>query len=123
MTEHPVITRRRAEQEALVQLAARYVDDVPEAAGMLAAAVFGSVARGDFNVWSDVDLVVVARDLPERVFDRYDVLGDPPPRVQVVPWTPDEWRAQAARRNPIAIEAIERGVWLHGAPRHLEAGS
>lgn len=32
--------------------------------------VFGSVARGDFNLWSDIDVLVVADNLPERWLDR-----------------------------------------------------
>ena len=34
----------------------------------------GSVARGDFNVWSDIDVVVVAESLPERLRDRLALL-------------------------------------------------
>lgn len=32
--------------------------------------VFGSVARGHFNLWSDIDVLVVADNLPERWLDR-----------------------------------------------------
>jgi hypothetical protein len=33
--------------------------------------------------------------------------------------TPAEWHDQLARRNPMAREALERGVWLVGSPHEL----
>jgi predicted nucleotidyltransferase len=46
---------------------------------LVASAVVASVARGDFNVWSDVDVVVVAEGLPERAPERGAVLGEDVP--------------------------------------------
>lgn len=119
MSEHPVITRRRRERDELIARARQFAEAIPANVGLLAAAVFGSVARGDFNVWSDIDVVVVAREFPERLFDRYDALGRWPAGVQPVPWTPAEWRRQLAKGNPIATEAVERGVWLLGTAEAL----
>lgn len=84
--------------------------------------VFGSVARGDFNLWSDIDVVVVADHLPDRLLDRLDAIGQRP-RVQPVPWTPDEWTSQHARNNPIVAECLERGVWLVGGPETVSGGA
>lgn len=78
-------------------------------------AVFGSVARGDFNVWSDVDVLVVADALPERWLDRLAVLAErAPPGVSALGWTPDEWAQEVARRNPIATEVLGHGVVVSG---------
>jgi hypothetical protein len=78
------------------------------------------VARGDFNVWSDIDVLVIADKLPERLPDRLAALGDhAPPGIQAVGWTPEELARQAKRRNPIAVEALERGVVISG-PDALE---
>lgn len=40
-----------------------------------------------------------------------------------VVWTVPEWARARARRNPIAVEAAERGVWLRGTPTGLAASS
>jgi uncharacterized protein len=75
--------------------------------------VIGSVARADFNRWSDIDVLVIADRFAERVLDRLTAL------VQPIPWTPAEWHDQLARRNPMPREALERGVWLVGSPDEL----
>lgn len=100
----------------LIERAREFVAGLDPGLGVCAAAVFGSVARGDFNRWSDIDVLVVADHLPEAGLPRLDALGSRPARVQPVAWTPAEWRHQLARDNPIAREALAAGVWLVGSP-------
>ena len=79
-----------------------------------AVIVFGSVARGDFHDSSDVAVLVIAEGLPDRALERNAAGGVPPPRVAFVAWTPDEWRREYDRGNPIAVEAAECGLLLRG---------
>ncbi len=110
-----VLAERRAEQERLLGLARDYIRRLSGRIPVLAAVVVGSVARGDFNVWSDVDVLVVAEDLPERAPERAAALGlDAPARVQPVGFTPRELAEAARRGNPLAREALEVGVVLTG---------
>jgi uncharacterized protein len=75
----------RRERERLLGLAREYVERLSRRLPLVAAAVVGSVARGDFNVWSDVDVLVVAEGLPERTPDRGSLLvADAPGGVQPV---------------------------------------
>ena len=120
MTVHAILDRRRAEQGELVAQALRFVQSVDAVLQVRAAVIYGSVARGDFNVWSDIDLLIVATDVPRRFPDRLALLGRPPARMEAVVWTPDEWRSQRHRRNPIATEAMARGIWLRGSAEVLE---
>jgi predicted nucleotidyltransferase len=83
---------------------------------LLAAFVVGSVARGDFNVWSAVDVVVVADNLPSP---------GPGPRASIgtdraTPSTTGRLRARRVPRShakgkPLVREAIEIGIPLAGA--------
>lgn len=66
-------------------------------------------------------MLVVAGALPKMAPDRLRALGPLPPRVEAIAWTPEEWRAERARGNPIAEEAVADGVWLEGDPADLEA--
>lgn len=110
-----VLDRRRAEQAALLARAERFATGLEPALDVRAVVVFGSVARGDFHDASDVDVLIVAERLPERALERNAAVGLAPPRVEFVAWTPDEWRRERDRGNPIAVDAGERGLPLRGA--------
>ena len=60
-----------------------------------------------------MDVVVVADDLPARIPERTALLGvNGTPRVQPVGFTPAEFDRARARRNPLVLEALERGIVL-----------
>ena len=115
-----VIERRRRERDAMVDTAAKFAAQLPAAIEPVAAVVFGSVARGDFNLWSDIDLLVVARRLPSRALDRLAALGDPAPKVQALAWTPEEWRRAVQRGDLITQEALAVGVWVLRDPNAID---
>ena len=111
--------RRRAEQQALLDRARRFVQEIDAGLGVQAAVVIGSVARGDFNRWSDVDTVVVAEGLSGSLLERLTQLGPRPARVEPAPWRPEEARFRLARGDPMAVEAMHLGIWLAGSPSVL----
>lgn len=77
--------------------------------------VVGSVARGDFNKWSDLDVVVVAEDLPETLPARLALVAKRPPGLQAILWTPGELAERRSRgTDPAAREAYDVGVVLYG---------
>lgn len=109
------LEERRAERERLLGVAEGYVRGLAGRIRLVAAAVVGSVARGDFNVWSDIDVVVIAEDLPERFADRSTLLAeDAPPGVEPVGFTPEEFREARTKGKPHAREAMDSGVILFG---------
>ena len=110
-----LVQRRRDERVTLIERARDFARALSDDLGIRAVVVFGSVARGDFNRWSDVDVLVVADRLPTRFLDRLDAVGRPPPRVQAIAWTPQEWRRRRERADPIVVEAERSGVWLIGS--------
>ena len=66
------------------------------------AIVFGSVARGDADAWSDLDLVVIAdtaRPFLERHRD-FGGLWDVWPRLDLLVYTPEEFARMQAEGNP-----------------------
>lgn len=109
------VDERREEQQRLLELARQYVRELSRRLPLRAAAVVGSVARGDFNVWSDVDVVVVADELPDDPAERTGLLlSGAPASVQPVGFTPRELEAGLARRNRMLLELADRGVMLAG---------
>lgn len=110
---HEAVARRVREREELISRAGVYAEALAER--VQPQAVVGSVARGDFNVWSDIDVVVVAPELPERAPDRGMVLiADAPAGVQPVGFTREEFAAALAKGNPLVREAVEVGVVVAG---------
>lgn len=107
------LAQRHAERDRLVALAHEHARTLARRLSLRRAAIVGSVARGDFNVWSDVDLVVVADALPERLPDRLAVLMDGrPPRVEVAGFTPAELEDARRRRNRMVQELDAIGIEL-----------
>ena len=110
-----VLAARRAEREALIELARDYVARLSKRLPVQSAAVAGSVARGDFNVWSDVDVLVVAEGLPWRMPERMALLlADAPPRIQPIGFTSSELERARRRGNKLVRDADEHGVSLVG---------
>jgi uncharacterized protein len=110
-----VLDRRRRERRALIDLARRYAVAVSERLNVRAAVVVGSVGRGDFNAWSDVDVLVIADDLPDGAHDRMKVLHDSTfAGVQPIGWTADEFAERNRRGDPIATAVHGHGVVVYG---------
>lgn len=114
-TVKQVLDRRRAQRAALLAKAERFADGLASELVVRAVVVFGSVARGDFHDASDVDVLVVADELPSSALRRNAAVGIPPAGVEFVAWTTTEWRQERARDNPIAAGALEHGVVVRGA--------
>ena len=70
----------------------------------------GSYARGDFNLWSDVDIVLIA-DFSGNPIERLKLV-DEPSGFQVITLREEEFLRLLQRRNPIAVEAAQSGVML-----------
>jgi predicted nucleotidyltransferase len=78
---------------------------------------FGSVARGDPDEWSDLDLIIVtetSRPFLER-FKDFAGLYDVWPRLDLLIYTPAEFAHMIAEENPLVVDAIREGVVLHSA--------
>ena len=79
------------------------------------AIVFGSVARGEADAWSDLDLLIVA-DTTRPFFERFKDYGglyDVWPRLDLLIYTPEEFAQMVAEERPLISRALEEGVVLH----------
>ncbi|CAN5605346.1 nucleotidyltransferase domain-containing protein [soil metagenome] len=106
------IERRHAERGQIIDEARSYLRAKATAAPIRAAYLVGSVARGDFNLWSDIDVVIVVDELPGRFLERVDLFSDGPPGVEVFPFTPEELESERRRGNPLVLEVDDVGIDL-----------
>jgi hypothetical protein len=100
----------------MIERARRFAADLDRrlTGAVVAAVVVGSVARGDWNVWSDIDVLVVADPAPDADRCRELAIDPAHPGVQAVVWSPAELAARLARGDPIALEAYDVGVVVAG---------
>ena len=78
--------------------------------------LFGSYARGDADVDSDVDLVVI-QDTSLPFFDRLRAAwacAEPDWPVEILVYTPAEFAAMQRRGNALAETIAEEGIRLYG---------
>ena len=81
------------------------------------AIVFGSVARGEADEWSDLDLVIIAdtrRPFLERYLD-FEGIYDVWPRLDLLVYTPDEFAAMQREGRPFIEHVVREGVVIHEA--------
>jgi hypothetical protein len=87
---------------------------VSQKLGKVTAILFGSYARGDFNVWSDMDVLIVAENLPQNPLERLSLIDKclaSPPRAELIPITVKEF-VKMRNRNLVIVKATERGIAL-----------
>jgi len=74
--------------------------------------LYGSYARGEIHEGSDIDLII-AGDFRERFFERIGrilELTDLP--VEPLVYTPEEFEAMKASKNPFIEEVLRTGIEL-----------
>ncbi|MDQ6840088.1 MAG: nucleotidyltransferase domain-containing protein, partial [Actinomycetota bacterium] len=89
-----VVDRRRGEQAAAFDIARRFAASLGAEIRLVAVVVFGSYARGDFNTWSDIDVLVVCDQLPADTRERSELLWrHHQAGVSAIGWTTVEHQA------------------------------
>jgi HEPN domain-containing protein len=102
---------RQRQREGLLKVTRAYAKRLRDRIGDLTAIVCGSVARGDFNLGSDVDILIISEGLPSDPLRRMDMLYsclEPP--LEPKGYTPVEFRTLLAKRHPAIVEALEKGI-------------
>ncbi len=104
--------RKKLREEALKK--ARIFAECVRKIGKVTVIVFGSYARGDFNVWSDIDVLVITdAALPPNPLKRLDMIEEclaTASEIEPIILTINEFRNRLRKRDPAIIEAIDKGI-------------
>ena len=74
--------------------------------------LFGSMARGDWSLWSDYDLLIGLRgEDGKRLIDRMAEFSSEA-NIEVFPYSRSEWRRMFEELHPLLLEAFEHGIVL-----------
>lgn len=86
--------------------------------GIIKLGYFGSYARGDWGVGSDVDLVVIV-DHTTEPFERRSLTWDLSPLpvpAELLVYTSTEWQLLQKQRGRFALTLEQETVWVYEAP-------
>ncbi|MHA1232303.1 MAG: nucleotidyltransferase domain-containing protein [Candidatus Helarchaeota archaeon] len=76
--------------------------------------LFGSFSRGDYNEYSDVDLVIVG-NFKESFFDRIGIildLNDSDLDIEPLVYTNEEFKMMMKNENRFILHVLEEGIEL-----------
>ncbi|MCL6581588.1 MAG: nucleotidyltransferase domain-containing protein [Firmicutes bacterium] len=105
----------------LVDTARRYASIVGERYAPATVLLYGSVARGDFNLWSDIDVLVVSDALPSHPLARSEALyAVALPGIEPKGYTLGEYRDAVTRGLPFVRELSRHCVVLRDDLRLTE---
>lgn len=110
---YKALKRREKEREKAIELASEYVSRLKGDIGVLAAILYGSFARGDFNYGSDIDVLIISDSLPRDTLKRIDLLYRYVQEgIEPKGYTQEEFLRIYHANNPLAIDALENGEVL-----------
>jgi hypothetical protein len=109
-----VIRERRELRTQAINRARMFVDCVSNRLELSRAIVVGSYARGDFNRWSDIDVILVIHGVIDRnPLRRLDVITECMrifPDIEPIILTEDEYKALLDKKNPLVVDAERDGL-------------
>ena len=109
-----VIEEKIQKQKEFIQKAREYVIELSTKLEIIKAYVIGSVARGDFNEASDIDVVIIAKNLPKHPIERMRLLYENVPSlIEPKAYTEEEFSKLIQKKNPIAEESIKIGIKIY----------
>ncbi|MCL4341838.1 MAG: nucleotidyltransferase domain-containing protein [Candidatus Thermoplasmatota archaeon] len=102
-----IIERRIKERNMVIDQSRNFAQHLPS---NTSAFLVGSYARGDFNLWSDIDIVVISNFVGNPLVRLKNI--DFPPGFEIIPITPDEFWKMASKNNPLYMEIKKSGIML-----------
>jgi len=102
-------------REEAIRTARVFAEEVRGCFGRVSVVLVGSYARGDFNEWSDIDILIVVKGVLGNPLERIDYLLDrcpPPTGVEPIILSLGEFVRQKRLETPLFREACGRGVVL-----------
>ena len=102
-----IVEKRIEERNKIIQEAKAYSKTLPFKCSVL---LIGSYARGDFNLWSDIDLLIIG-DFKGDPLERLKSI-DFPPGYEAITLTPEEINKMKMNNDRFITDALKDGVIL-----------
>ena len=102
-----IIEQRIKKRNLVIDQAKKFAELLPQ---NTSAFLVGSYSRGDFNLWSDIDIAVIYRFIGNPLARLKSI--DFPPGFEIIPLTPDEFQKMLVKKTPLYMEIKKFGVML-----------
>ena len=102
-----VVEKRIEERNKIIQEAKAYSKNLSFKCSVL---LIGSYARGDFNLWSDIDLLIISNFSGNPLERLKDI--DFPPGYETIMLTPEEINKMKMKNDKFITDALKDGVTL-----------
>lgn len=79
--------------------------------------LYGSIARGDYNERSDIDIIIISTQLPLNFYKRMQLiynLIETKEAIDILGYTPNEFIQMIKKRHCTSLFAMEEGIPLYG---------
>ncbi|MCD6254776.1 MAG: nucleotidyltransferase domain-containing protein [Deltaproteobacteria bacterium] len=107
-----IIKRRKRELRKRVELARGFLQSIYGYLSPMTAIIIGSTARGDFNQWSDIDLVIISDRFPENPIDRFRMVElRILPGIEPIPLRTADLMRLVEKKAPVLEDMVE-GIFL-----------
>ncbi len=104
------------DQETVVDSLRKWVQQLAqERPELLRAGFFGSYARGDWGVSSDLDVILIVRESQAPFWQRalkWDATGLPVP-ADVLVYTEEEWQEMAGQGERFYQTIQQEAIWVY----------
>ena len=102
-----IVEKRIEERNKIINEATAYSKNLSFKCSVL---LIGSYARGDFNLWSDIDLLIIG-DFKGNPLERLEDI-DFPPGYETIMLTPEEINKMKMKNDKFITDALKDGVTL-----------
>lgn len=103
-----IIKQREKKRIEIIETAKRWASSLDFD---VTAILIGSYARGDFNLWSDVDILLISNVFKGNPLDRLRSINMPP-GFQAIPINLEEFNTLKMKGDILVREALKYGIVL-----------
>lgn len=92
-----------------INIAKRYIDNISKKYQIESVFLFGSYAKGNFHIYSDIDLAIIIKDAGDIIDTQIDLMclrSDDDLMIEPHPFFKNDFQES----NPVVAEIIKNGI-------------
>jgi len=105
-------------REKVERIVLTYLSKLQKKYDLKLGVLFGSYVKGTYSFGSDVDVLIIASDIPKDLSKRFSALLDLelPIQIQTFGYVTEEFTKMLKEKHPFIIEILKHGKILYASP-------